>query len=762
MESSRNPHLDIHYSTPATRWDEALPIGNGRLGAVVYGGTDIELLQLNEDSVWYGGPQDRTPPDAQRMLSRLRQLIRDERHSETEVLVTEAFFATPSSMRHYEPLGTATLEFNHKNVTGYKRALHLNDSEVSVEFSADGGFFNRHVIASYPDDAIILRTQGAKRARFVARLDRLNANETETNSYVDTVRSFDSQIVLHATPGGINSNRLCSVLGVECDDDGTVEAIGNCLVVNSSSCRIAIAAQTTFRHEQPEKVASDQVSQALSRTWDDVVERHRTDYHKLFNRMSLKMQPDACHLPTNERLLNNRDPGLVALYHNYGRYLLISSSRNGHKPLPATLQGIWNPSFAPPWGSKFTININTQMNYWPAGPCSLSYDCTLPLVDLVERLSIRGSHTARAMYNCRGWCAHHNTDIWADTSPQDRWVPATLWPLGGLWLSITLMEGLRYDYEKELHERLFRIHEGAVQFVLDFMIPSKCGSFLITNPSISPENTFISNDGSKGVFCEGSTMDMTLIRQALEQFHWSLERLSKTDHPLEQPSKDALLRLPPLAINEKGLIQEWGINDYEEDEPGHRHVSHLYGLHPGEFIHPMHTPDLAIAAKKVLERRLANGGGHTGWSRAWLLNFLARLRDSEACRDNMDLLLSNSTLPNLLDSHPPFQIDGNFGACAGIIECLVQSVETEIDGLHVVCVALLPACPDQWETGHLQRVRVKQGWLISFQWVSKRHLVGAVEVFCTMGGADDVHIRGPDQFEQRVKGKGGRRYIFEI
>lgn len=294
------------------------------------------------------------------------------------------------------------------------------------------------------------------------------------------------------------------------------------------------------------------------------------------------------------------------------------------------------------------------------------------------------------------------------------------------------------------------------------MIPSKCGSFLITNPSLSPENTFISNDGSKGVFCEGSTMDMTLIRQALEQFNWSLERLSKTDHPLEQPSKDALLRLPPLVINEKGLIQEWGINDYEEDERGHRHVSHLYGLHPGEFIHPMHTPDLAMAAKKVLERRLANGGGHTGWSRAWLLNFFARLRDAEACGDNMDLLLSNSTLPNLLDSHPPFQIDGNFGACAGIIECLVQSVETKIDGRNVVCVALLPACPDQWETGQLQRVRVKQGWLISFQWVSKRHLVGAVEVFCTMRGADDVQIRGPDQFEQQVKGEAGRRYIFEV
>lgn len=283
-------------------------------------------------------------------------------------------------------------------------------------------------------------------------------------------------------------------------------------------------------------------------------------------------------------------------------------------------------------------------------------------------------------------------------------MPATLWPLGGLWLSITLMECLKYQYDETIRARLFKVHEGAVQFLMDFLIPSKCGSYLTTNPSLSPENAFISKSGSKGIFCEGSAIDMVLVRVAPLQFLWSLERLSKPSHPLKIPAETTLAKIHPLTLSRAELIQEWGHNDYEGDGPGHRHVSHPFRLHPADLIRPVHTPELANAARKVLQRRLANGGGHTGWSRVWLLCFYARLLDREACGGNMHLLLSKSTLPNLLDTHPLFQIDGNFGGSAGILECLVQSLESELNGERVVQIKLLPACPEEWECGQLEKV----------------------------------------------------------
>jgi hypothetical protein len=297
-------------------------------------------------------------------------------------------------------------------------------------------------------------------------------------------------------------------------------------------------------------------------------------------------------------------------------------------------------------------------------------------------------------------------------------MPATLWPLGGVWLAVDVSEMLHYEYYEETHKRLFPILEGAVQFLLDFLIPSSCGQYLVTNPSLSPENVFISDSGDKGIFCEGSVLDMTLVRMAFDQFLWSTEILGQQGNPLTSQVHRALSMIPPLIVNQQGLIQEWGLNNSEEDEPGHRHVSHLFGLYPGESISRINTPYLADAAEKVHQRRAMHGGGHTGWSRAWLLNLHARLFDSEGCGRHMDLLLENSTLPNLLDSHPPFQIDGNFGGCAGILECLTQSTESHSDGRTVVEIRLLPSCPASWASGKLDGVRVKQGWFVSFEWTS--------------------------------------------
>ncbi|KAF4808304.1 Alpha-L-fucosidase 2 [Colletotrichum siamense] len=714
-QSQQQPQpLLLHYASPASEWSEALPIGNGRLGAMVHGRTQTELLQLNEDSVWYGGPQDRTPKDALRHLPKLRQLIRDEKHAEAESLVREAFFATPASMRHYEPLGTCTLEFGHavEDVTDYRRYLCLKTAQTTVEYRCRGVSYRRDAIASFPDNVLAFRVVASEATRFVIRLNRLSEIEYETNEFLDSIDATDGRIVLKATPGGHNSNRLAIALGVSCDDaKGSVEAIGNALIVNTTSCTIVIGAQTTFRTEDPETAAVDDVRKALSHQWSDLVEHHQEDYAGLFNRTSLRMSPDACHLPTDERINNSRDPGLVALYHNYGRYLLISCSRNFKKALPATLQGIWNPSFAPPWGSKYTININLQMNYWPAGQCSL-VECAIPVLGLLEKMAERGKKTARVMYGCEGWCAHHNTDIWADTDPHDRWMPSTIWPLGGVWLCIDIFEMLQYQYDENLHKRAAVVLEGAIMFLLEYLIPSACGRYLVTNPSLSPENTFLSVSGEAGILCEGSVIDMTIIRIAFEKYLWSTKILGG-DKTLRAKVEEALKTLPPLVINSDGLIQEWGLKDYKEQEPGHRHVSHLFGLYPGERISPSRSPDLAAAAKNVLERRAAHGGGHTGWSRAWLLNLHARLLDAEGCGQHMDLLLKGSTLPNMLDSHPPFQIDGNFGGCAGILECLVQS---SIIDANTVEIRLLPSCPKDWAQGQLTGVRTKGGWLVSFSW----------------------------------------------
>ncbi|KAH8909291.1 alpha-L-fucosidase [Coniochaeta sp. PMI_546] len=773
-----NQHLHLHYTSPAPEWSHALPVGNGRLGAMVYGRPGTELLQLNEDSVWYGGPQDRTPRDAAKYLPLLRQLIRSGKHDEAEELVRRAFFSTPHSMRHYEPLGRVDLEFGHgsasaqDDVKGYKRWLDLETATTSVVYryeKGEGQMVNirRDVVASYPDQTILVRVVASEMIQFVVRLNRTSDIEWETNEFLDSIKSYDNRIVLHATPGGRDSNRLCMVLGVTVDDPevgGTVEAIGNCLVVTSAACTIAICAQTTYRHTEPEPAAISNVDSALARPWAELLQRHIADFQSLFGRVNLRFWPDASATPTPERLAATPpDAGLVALYHNYGRYLLIACSRPCPygKPLPPNLQGIWNPFFAPPWGSKYTININLQMNYWPAATANLPECFFEPVVDLLERMAVRGAVTAKTMYGCGGWCAHHNTDIWADTDPQDRWMPSTLWPLGGAWVCIDAAEMLRTHYDRDMHVRLAPVLRGAVSFLLDFLIPSADAKYLVTNPSLSPENTFIdASSGANGILCEGSTIDTTIVRWAFELYLWSDETLhSDSPDMLREAVVSALKRLQPLEISpDSGLLQEWGLRDHAEIEPGHRHVSHLLGLYPGRYISRRKTPKLCDAAAKVLQRRAAHGGGHTGWSRAWLINLHARLGEAEECNRHVELLLSKSTMPNMLDDHPPFQIDGNFGGSAGIIECLVQAeeglMETERGDMEKsVVIELLPACPSDWKRGEVKGVCVLGGWSVSFGWddgvvrdvvVSRKNegLHGAVIVF---PGGKQANVYGPGE-----------------
>ncbi|KAJ5799507.1 CAZyme family GH95 [Penicillium psychrosexuale] len=733
---------ELWYQQPAEDWNSALPVGNGRLGAMVYGRTDTEMLQLNEDSVWYGGPQDRNPQDALKFLPRLREAIRAENHVEAEKIAKLAFFANPISQRNYEPLGNLFLDLGHdpNRVTSYRRSLDLESATAHVSYEYQGVCFEREVLASYPDDVLAIRLHSSSKAEFVIRLTRMSDLEYETNEWLDDVSATRDSIAMHVTPGGRNSNRACCIVSVRCDgNESIITKIGNNLVVNSSDTLLVIAAQTTFRHKDIDQRTKQDAENALGLSLEDVRSRHVSDYQSLYDRMGLQLGPSSPEVPTDQRLKYSRDPGLIALYHNYNRYLLISCSRDVHKSLPANLQGIWNPSFHPAWGSRFTTNVNLQMNYWSANVCNLS-ECELPLFQLLERMVEPGKATARIMYGCRGWTAHSNTDIWADTAPVDRWMPASIWPLGGAWLCYHIWDHFQYTCDEEFLRRMFPTLRGCVEFLLDFLIKDTNGVYLVTSPSASPENSFYDYKGEKGTLCEGSTIDIQIIAAILGAFESCAKRLGLEDAllPAVQATKS---RLPPMKISPAGYLQEWAA-DYAEVEPGHRHTSHLWALYPGNAITPSRTPQLAEACGAVIRRRAEHGGGHTGWSRAWLLNLHARLLEAEECSGHLDLLLSRSTLPNLLDSHPPFQIDGNFGGGAGIIEMLVQSHEPGV-------IRILPACPRGW-TGSIRGVRARGGFQLQFNFENGR-VVGGVTIYSERGETVVVHF---NELQVEITGGG--------
>ncbi|KAF2451026.1 glycoside hydrolase family 95 protein [Karstenula rhodostoma CBS 690.94] len=676
----------LRYHDPAHKsdWESALPIGNGRLGAMVYGGVHTETLRLNEESVWYGGPQSRTPKSAAH-LPRLRELIRKREHAEVEKLVRKRFLARPRSARHYEPLSQCYLEFEHgEEFGGYERTLDLENAQVKVEYKVGENHVRRSYIASFPDSVIAIHVEAEQPVRFSVNLSRMSDKWYETNEFLDSIVVREGMVVLHATPGGENSNKLCMVAGVHCQDAaGTVEIVGASLEITSTDALIVLGASTSYEPDiNLEQTAIRRVSQALQYSPGALWARHRSDWQDIYGKQSLQLRSRSDDnnnnsKPTPERLKDPNDVGIIALYQAYGRYLLLSSSRNTDRALPPTLQGIWNPYFSPPWGAKYTININLQMNYWPVNTGNLS-ECHMPLFTLLHRLAISGKDTARDMYGCRGWCCHHNTDIWADTAPQDEWMPATLWPLGGAWLCVHIWERFLFDEDIEFLKWMIPVLQGCVEFLLDFLIEDEKGEWLVTSPSLSPENTFVDGKGRRGILCEGSTMDIAIVRDVFNGFLNSFRKLRVPQalQGLAAKVRTAIPRLlPPTISPMEGTIREWGFNAYTDAEPGHRHVSHLYALYPGSSITPSSTPTLAAAALATLEHRISHGGGHTGWSRAWLICFFARLRKPVQCLENIRALLRDSTVPNMMDSHPPVQLDGNWGGCAGILECLVQSHE---------------------------------------------------------------------------------------
>lgn len=745
MQQEEKVSMRLWYKTPACSWNEALPIGNGRLGAMLFGKTDTERIQLNEDSIWYGDPVDRNNPDARTHLTKIRDLIFSGEIHEAERLAKMALSGVPESQRPYQTGGDLYLAFDKPCISPetYMRELNIEDATTTVRYTSGGVKHTRCAFSSAVDQVMVFRLKADKPGQiaFQAYFRR--------ERYLDEVFTENNHSLTMLSGSGTGRGvHFCTRIRIQ-NEGGTLSAIGeNLVVTGADAVTIVLATETSFYHDDFEAVCTKRVDAACLQSYDTLLKAHQNDYMQLFQRVSFSLDSHNHYLleslDTAERLLRMKsgqeDLELISLYFQFGRYLLISSSRPGS--LPANLQGIWNQDMLPAWDSKFTININTQMNYWPAESCNLA-ECHLPLFDHLRNMQVHGRWTAQFMYGCKGFVAHHNTDIWGDTAPQDIWIPSTYWPMGAAWLCLHLWTHYEYNRDMDFLRSAYPLMKDAAIFLLDFLVYDPNG-FLVTCPSVSPENTYRLPNGQTGSLCAGPSMDTQIIRSLFEACKDAAQALA-TDTSFCDQLQAALDKLYKPQIGQYGQIQEW-TSDYEETEVGHRHISHLFGLHPGNEFTRRKTPALAQAARKTLERRLAHGGGHTGWSRAWIINLWARLGDGTKAGENLMALLADSTQPNMFDAHPPFQIDGNFGGAAGIAEMLLQC--------HDGGVELLPALPPAWAKGQVKGLRVKGGFELDFDWAD--HILQTLTVRSQAGqpfvwyGASPVEIAS-DGFHMIMK-----------
>jgi alpha-L-fucosidase 2 len=733
-------NLRLWYRQPATNWHEALPVGNGRLGALVFGGVRKELLQLNEDSVWSGHRYYTEKPEVHENLSRVRTLLFAGKYGEAQALADKSMSTKPDPRYGaYQPLGDLNLDFSLPtgSATNYERELHLDSALVRTTFEIGGVKYAREVFASGPDQVLVVRLTADKPGAISFKAGLARSADAKLRSEPENILVLSGQ----CPEGGSQFRAYLKALntgGLSSAADGQIT------VTNADSVTLLLAANTDYYRPDPDKQCREQLELASAKTFFELQKAQQSDHAALFDRVRLNLIPDPSNLPTDERLRQIQsgvsDPGFCALYFQYGRYLLISSSRSGS--LPANLQGLWNPLFQPPWFSDYTININAQMNYWPAETANLS-ECANPLFDLIDALQEPGRKTAQERYGCRGTVLSTRTNPWGNTDL--RGSAGLLWQEGMAWLSEHLWEHYLFTQdEKFLSRRAFPVMKEAARFYLDFLVLNPHTGRLVSGPSTSPENSYLTDDGKRMWVDMGPTMTMQIIRDLFDHTIQAGELLGG-EAEFVKSLKAARDKLAPMQIGKDGRLLEWS-RDFKEQDPGHRHISHLFGLYPSRQITPQKTPELAAAARKSIEFRLAHGGGHVGWSRAWLIGLWTRLGDGEKAYENLMALFAKSTFPNLFDNHfrakgNVFQFDGNMGATAAIVEMLLQSNPAEDNhGSSKVIIDLLPALPKAWSEGSINGLRARGGFEIAVRWKSGR-LVQA-EIHALSGLPCKVRYRG--------------------
>lgn len=750
IKNKENRKHVIYLDKAARYWDDGLPVGNGRLGAMVMGKPDEETIFLNEETLWYGPDRDRKNPDTFKYLEDIRSLLFAGEVQKAQFLAKMAMTSAPKYMNPYQPAGDMRICFyDHKYpVSDYARWLDLDEGVAYVQYSMQGIAYKREHFVSHNYQVAVIRLSAGEPGKLTlcVNMSRKPFEENTGRLCRDTVCNYGE-----CGPGGVHYFTGIKLTA----KGGSVDSIGDFTYVEGADEVTIYAAVETDYQQQYEKKAGtasfhenenrlsgekdlgktnqqDQeadfvklpreytaiaqrcmarLNAAAKAGYEKIRREHKREYHLLFDRMELRLGdwtlPDQPMNQLLEELKGGRDENLLFLTEMlfvYARYLMISSSFDCL--MPSNLQGIWNGEYAPPWQCEFTININTEMNYWIAEKCGLP-ECHLPLFEQVKRMIPKGQETAKKLYGCHGFCAHHNTNLWGNTDPEGIFDASPFWPMGGAWLALHFYEHYCYTQDKKfLREQAVVVMQEAIAFFEDYLCESPKGG-LVTGPSLSPENTYLSSIGAKGALCMGPAMDIQILRQLFSNYLEACKILGLTgEESKSRQVEDMLKKLPPDKITSDGRIMEWQ-QEYQETEPGHRHISHLFALHPGHEITPQ-TPKLFAAARRTLEERLSHGGGHTGWSRAWITCFYARLRQGESVQDSIRTMLCTCIKNNLLDTHPPFQIDGNFGIAEAMAESLVQS--------HAKALEFLPALPPLWDKGCVKGMVLRGGISASFSW----------------------------------------------